>query len=278
MALIKCTKCGHMISDKATKCPKCGCPTNIESAASQNAGNNNQQISQQPVYHNKGNGGNNNKWLYAIIALLLVVLAGGGYYFYNQNKQKEEDFQQKLITDSIAKVEKARQDSIEQARNGAKAEMTDINGLCKFKGSIGKYGVEMLITVENCEATGLLHYNSQRKGVNLMLKGNVEENGKMIINEFTSSGENTGCFDGVFDGETIKGTFRNFTHGKTYSFTLSSVSSLSNLSEGDYVDFYEEGGKDWESYNQSFAVEKEDEEIGTQRIHNRAMELEEEYN
>ena len=26
MALIKCSECGHMISDKARKCPKCGCP------------------------------------------------------------------------------------------------------------------------------------------------------------------------------------------------------------------------------------------------------------
>ncbi len=26
MALIKCRECGHMISDRATKCPKCGCP------------------------------------------------------------------------------------------------------------------------------------------------------------------------------------------------------------------------------------------------------------
>lgn len=26
MALIKCAECGHMISEKAAKCPKCGCP------------------------------------------------------------------------------------------------------------------------------------------------------------------------------------------------------------------------------------------------------------
>ena len=26
MALIKCTECGHMVSDKGTKCPKCGTP------------------------------------------------------------------------------------------------------------------------------------------------------------------------------------------------------------------------------------------------------------
>ena len=29
MALIKCTKCGQMISDKAFKCPKCGCPVEL---------------------------------------------------------------------------------------------------------------------------------------------------------------------------------------------------------------------------------------------------------
>ena len=26
MALIQCTECGAMISDKAKSCPKCGCP------------------------------------------------------------------------------------------------------------------------------------------------------------------------------------------------------------------------------------------------------------
>jgi len=26
MAMIKCTECGHMVSDKANTCPECGCP------------------------------------------------------------------------------------------------------------------------------------------------------------------------------------------------------------------------------------------------------------
>ena len=34
MALIKCSGCGHMVSDKGTKCPKCGTPTHkVEEAA-----------------------------------------------------------------------------------------------------------------------------------------------------------------------------------------------------------------------------------------------------
>ena len=29
MALIKCEECGHMMSDAAQRCPKCGCPASI---------------------------------------------------------------------------------------------------------------------------------------------------------------------------------------------------------------------------------------------------------
>lgn len=29
MALIKCTECGNMVSDKADRCPHCGCPVSI---------------------------------------------------------------------------------------------------------------------------------------------------------------------------------------------------------------------------------------------------------
>lgn len=118
MALIKCSECGHMISDKASRCPKCGCPTNKETVLRQE----DVARSDMPVYYEEK--GHTNKWLYAIIALLLAALAGGGYYFYDRNKQIEKEYQQKLITDSIArdsnskdsivKVETARQDSIEQ--------------------------------------------------------------------------------------------------------------------------------------------------------------------
>ena len=123
MALIKCSECGHMISDKAIKCPKCGCPIHNESKTQYNT-----NVDQPPVYYEEGNNGNNNKWLYGIIVLLLAVLAGGGYYFYDKNKQVEKVYQQKLITDSIArdsiaKVEKARQDSIEEAYEANQKQM-----------------------------------------------------------------------------------------------------------------------------------------------------------
>lgn len=63
MALIKCTKCGHIISDKATKCPKCGCPTTkgTESHIPQ------EKPQVQPVYYEEEEGGRPRKWLYGIM-------------------------------------------------------------------------------------------------------------------------------------------------------------------------------------------------------------------
>ncbi len=119
MALIKCTECGHMISDKASRCPKCGSPIMQDGTARQST-----NMNQQPVYNDGDNCGNSNKWLYAIIALLLLVLACEGYYFHDKNKQVDKNMQQQqqkfiadsIARDSIAKVEEARQDSIEQVR------------------------------------------------------------------------------------------------------------------------------------------------------------------
>ena len=78
MALIKCNECGHMISDRATKCPKCGCPITKESKPHIH-----QETPQtQPFYYDDKNGGSSRKWLYGIIALLVALIAGGGYWWY----------------------------------------------------------------------------------------------------------------------------------------------------------------------------------------------------
>lgn len=57
MALIKCSECGQMISDKATSCPKCGNPINTVPSGGY----------QQPS-DNK-----NNTWLYILIGILGVI-------------------------------------------------------------------------------------------------------------------------------------------------------------------------------------------------------------
>ena len=51
MALIKCNECGQMISDRATKCPKCGCPIErVEAYVIGADGREMQKISSDPSY------------------------------------------------------------------------------------------------------------------------------------------------------------------------------------------------------------------------------------
>lgn len=67
MALIKCTECGHDVSDKASVCPNCGCPVN--------KGTN--HVSNKPVKNSK-----TKSWF--LLALLFCLIIGGGYYAYDK--------------------------------------------------------------------------------------------------------------------------------------------------------------------------------------------------
>ena len=108
MALIKCNECGHMISDKATKCPKCGCPTTKLSEP--HIPQETPQV--QPVYYEDDEGGSSRKWLYGIIALLVALIAGGGYWWYSQTSDEREV---KQFVEKFAKaVESGDKQTIQQ--------------------------------------------------------------------------------------------------------------------------------------------------------------------
>ena len=68
MALIKCTECGHEVSDKASMCPNCGCPIESLGAAQED-------VMYEEPKKKKG-------WIWALIVVLLCLIGGGGYYAY----------------------------------------------------------------------------------------------------------------------------------------------------------------------------------------------------
>ena len=67
MALIKCTKCGHEISDKATVCPRCG---NIIAIVEEKKSSTTKSI---------------------IAIVLLVLLACGTFFFLNKGNETNKD-------------------------------------------------------------------------------------------------------------------------------------------------------------------------------------------
>ena len=71
-----------MISDKATKCPKCGCPImkQEEIRTSQASQDKVQQV--QPACYEQNNSGYSKKTLYAIIGVLMALLVGLGLWMW----------------------------------------------------------------------------------------------------------------------------------------------------------------------------------------------------
>ena len=78
MALIKCKHCGNLISDKATRCPKCGCARNKDVDRQQVDGE--IVVTGKPVYYEDGGSPQAKKHL--LIALLVAAIVGGGYGWY----------------------------------------------------------------------------------------------------------------------------------------------------------------------------------------------------
>ena len=89
MALIKCKQCGNLISDKATKCPKCGCATNKDLTNYQV--DEDRVLAEEPVNYEEVSGSNTKKYL--LIALLVAAIVGGGYWWYSQSGGDREILQ-----------------------------------------------------------------------------------------------------------------------------------------------------------------------------------------
>lgn len=216
MALIKCKECGHMISDKATKCPKCGCPImkQEEIRTSQASQDKVQQV--QPAYYEQNNSGNSKKTLYAIIGVLMALLVGLGLWMW-----KSESFGGNVSEKNVSEG----RDSDTKKRN--------LDGTHLFRGEVGPYGAEMSISINGKDVVGQYHYDFQKAGVNMSLHGLLKEDGSLVMDEHTPKGTNSGRFDGIFDGKTFSGKFYNLTNGKQFSFSFSPTSTLNYLSSND---------------------------------------------
>ena len=232
MALIKCRECGQVISDMADHCPKCGCPVVNESEETQYG-----QTSEQMVYQDvasSGNGSNNNnKLLYAILAFLVAIIIGGGiFYFIDRNNKMEkalEQQQQQHVADSLAKDSLAKAQVIKDSLNTLKAEaqprvapqprVVTIDGYHHLKGAISKYGITMDIEVSGDYVQGTYYYHSKGRSNKMSVYGNLYGN-DMSLEEYAPDGNNTGRFEGTFDGYCFQGTFVNYSSGNQLRFSV----------------------------------------------------------
>lgn len=120
MALITCSNCGKMVSDKAKACPHCGSPmlTNVDQLKHEES---NDAI--RSNYNKNLKRKSNTSLIVAAVLGLLALLGACGWLWYN-NHQKRAEQERKLAI----LAEKVRQDSIaaaelrEQVRRDSIAE------------------------------------------------------------------------------------------------------------------------------------------------------------
>ena len=95
MALIKCTECGNMVSDKADKCPNCGCPVSaiLEETIHQASEPPAEPIEKQPVPPQQvevtGVKVSHKSKLILVAILIVAIIAGVAIHFSNVSKKAD---------------------------------------------------------------------------------------------------------------------------------------------------------------------------------------------
>lgn len=94
MALIQCTYCGHTISDKAIKCPKCGQPIQQQKVTVPPKEEANVPLQQEKVVYVKEKSSGTSTLLIVLLLILVVVLSIGLWWMYNNKSTPEETSKQ----------------------------------------------------------------------------------------------------------------------------------------------------------------------------------------
>lgn len=193
MALIKCNGCGHMISDKAVACPKCGTPI-VRPVEREE-----EKVEFESVVE-KAKSGKEKTWIVTLLSVLLLVVVGY------------------LIYDKVIVSKDTSQSVIKQ--------FTPVI----LKGTVGKdIGNVLRLTFLGGEVEGTEHYDSQPPGTIINLMGTIDVNGHMLLHEY-DKGKECGRLEGTYDESTFKGSFYA-SNGKimTYSAEVVTEQQLEKL-------------------------------------------------
>ena len=90
MALIKCPKCGHNISDKALQCPKCGFNPHYHSGSQPQLSPSHIHMSRE-IKKNDDNNSVSRAWMYIAIGAGCVLLLVACIFILNNNTSKDLD-------------------------------------------------------------------------------------------------------------------------------------------------------------------------------------------
>lgn len=218
MALIKCSGCGHMISDKASKCPKCGCTQAEKKQRPDVPQHESRQAESHPGYYNEEDKSysqivcpiasrledetKNNKlkkgkgspwWLIGAI-VVIIFLSYGGYYTYQYYNRTSiiENIEMTFEEDSFLSEDVVNKDC---KPNNDQFQL-------ELVGDADGFPLKLTLDINYKEVTGM--YKNVKYGTTMKVKGTIE-NG---VIELTGSADlTTYVFHIVNEGDMFIGSF-----------------------------------------------------------------------
>lgn len=128
MALVKCSECGHLVSDRAEACPNCGAPVELSTGMIPTPDVDASTPVDQDIIIGEPRHKSNMGLVIAAVLVLLAII-GSGAWLWHDNQQKRMNLERQIAEqaerarlDSIATAElreKARQDSVAKAQKEA---------------------------------------------------------------------------------------------------------------------------------------------------------------
>jgi len=198
MALIKCINCGHMISDKAVKCPKCGTPIQMIKEAAKPIEKEEKVIAEvetpkaeiaksEAVVPDEPKSQTWKK-VCGIFVFAVIVIVGGYYYIQNEksNSKSEEEIAQlnsEAFLEDGEYCYKGKWESAQHAAQPCKVEFIIKNGAlidCAYTNLKFNVRIPLKGTIEDNN----LHFVSENDG-KLIIELKLSDNGMMLIGEGT---------------------------------------------------------------------------------------------
>ena len=119
MALIRCSECGHEVSDKASICPNCGCPIENGLVCSEcgNSLNSNDIICPKcgnPIERNVVGEGKPIA-RYILFSMILALLFGGGYFAYTYYGKSDNHTDVNAVNSDIVRSDANLSEQVDEA-------------------------------------------------------------------------------------------------------------------------------------------------------------------
>lgn len=108
--------------------------------------------------------------------------------------------------------------SVESTISSAEEDHS-LDGKITMIGKVSKYGIHMVLAINGANVIGYYYYDSQGDGNRVTLKGTlIGENLK--LNKYDKEGNETGYFEGAFDGTSYWGENVNYNRDEALPFSV----------------------------------------------------------